>query len=195
MIDLAYHGLGRGLEADAAATRAMLKAVPEAIVAYSCDKNFGLYRDRVGALWVKGADDNAIAAVRDNLLVLARSLWSMPPDHGAAAVREILEDGALEESWKAELDEMRTRIAGLRVALARAEPRLSTLADQGGMFAMLPLTREAVLSLRTDHGIYMADSGRINIAGLRNETIAAFVVAIAPICSDSRRCGGDRHEA
>jgi aromatic-amino-acid transaminase len=179
-VDLAYQGLGSGLDADSAATRAMLKAVPEAIVAYSCDKNFGLYRDRVGALWVKAADDNAITTVRDNLLVLARSLWSMPPDHGAAAVREILEDSALEASWKAELEEMRTRIASLRAGLARAEPRLSALADQGGMFAMLPLTRQAVLSLRTDHGIYMADSGRINIAGLRNETIAAFVAAIAP---------------
>jgi aromatic-amino-acid transaminase len=179
-VDLAYQGLGRGLDADAAATRAMLAAVPEAIVAYSCDKNFGLYRDRVGALWVKAADDDAVTAIRDNLLVLARSLWSMPPDHGAAAVRTILEDGALEASWKAELEEMRTRIASLRAALARAEPRLSVLADQGGMFALLPLTQAAVHSLRADHGIYMADSGRINIAGLRNETIAAFVSAIAP---------------
>ena len=178
-VDLAYQGLGRGLDADAATTRALLEAVPEAIVAYSCDKNFGLYRDRVGALWVKGADDGRTAAVRDNLLVLARSLWSMPPDHGAAAVREILEDGVLEAAWKDELEEMRTRIAGLRAELARAEPRLAALADQGGMFAMLPLSREAVLALRTDHGIYMADSGRINIAGLRSETIAGFVAAIA----------------
>jgi aromatic-amino-acid transaminase len=179
-IDLAYQGLGRGLDADAAATRALLAAMPEAIVAYSCDKNLGLYRDRVGALWVKTADGDAIAAVRDNLLVLARSLWSMPPDHGAAAVREILEDAALTALWKAELEEMRTRIAGLRTALSLAEPRLSALADQGGMFAMLPLTREAVLTLRTEHGIYMADSGRINIAGLRSDTVVPFVAAIGP---------------
>ncbi|WP_051116674.1 amino acid aminotransferase [Sphingomonas sp. PAMC 26617] len=179
-IDLAYQGLGRGLDSDAAATRALLAAMPEAIVAYSCDKNFGLYRDRVGALWVKAADGAAIAAVRDNLLVLARSLWSMPPDHGAAAVREILEDAALTGLWKTELEDMRARIAGLRAALAHAEPRLSALGDQGGMFAMLPLTHEAVLELRTDHGIYMADSGRINIAGLRSETVAPFVAAIAP---------------
>jgi len=179
-VDLAYQGLGRGLDDDAAATRALLAAVPEAIVAYSCDKNFGLYRDRVGALWVKAASGEAIAAVRDNLLVLARSLWSMPPDHGAAAVREILDDAVLTTSWTAELNEMRRRIASLRAALANAEPRLAALAEQGGMFAMLPLARDAVLSLRTSHGIYMADSGRINIAGLRSDTVAPFVAAIAP---------------
>ncbi len=179
-VDLAYQGLGRGLEDDAAATRAVLAAVPEALVAYSCDKNFGLYRDRVGALWVKATDDGAVVPVRDNLLVLARSLWSMPPDHGAAAVREILEDSTLTALWRQELEEMRLRIVELRTALAQSEQRLSALADQGGMFAMLPLTREAVLELRTSHGIYMAESGRINIAGLRQETVATFVAAIAP---------------
>lgn len=179
-VDLAYQGLGRGLGDDAAATRALLAAVPEAIVAYSCDKNFGLYRDRVGALWVKAANSEAVMAVRDNLLVLARSLWSMPPDHGAAAVREILEDASLTTAWMMELEEMRSRIAGLRSALARAEPRLSALTGQGGMFAMLPLARESVLALRNSHGIYMADSGRINIAGLRSDTVAPFAAAIAP---------------
>ena len=179
LIDLAYQGLGQGLDTDADATRSVLAAVPEAILAYSCDKNFGLYRDRVGALWVKAADREARAAVRDTMLVLARSLWSMPPDHGAAAVRTILENAALTASWRDELDRMRLRIAGLRTALAQADSRLAPLAHQGGMFAMLPLTREAVFALRTDSGIYMADSGRINIAGLRVETIEPFVAAIA----------------
>ncbi|RZF63892.1 aspartate/tyrosine/aromatic aminotransferase [Sphingomonas populi] len=179
LIDLAYQGLGRGLEDDASATRSMLAAAPEAIVAYSCDKNFGLYRDRVGALWVK-ADGGSLAAVRDNILVLARSLWSMPPDHGAATVREILEDATLTSSWRRELEEMRSRIAGLRAALADADARLAPLAHQGGMFAMLPLPRDAIFALRASHGIYMAESGRINIAGLRGETVASFVAAIAP---------------
>lgn len=179
LIDLAYHGLGKGLEDDAGATRAMLAAVPEAIVAYSCDKNFGLYRDRVGALWVK-ADGGSLPALRDNILVLARSLWSMPPDHGAAAVRKILEDATLTASWKQELEAMRSRIVGLRAALANTDQRLAPLASQGGMFAMLPLSRDAVLALRADHAVYMADSGRINIAGLRSETVAPFVAAIAP---------------
>jgi len=179
-IDLAYQGLGRGLERDAAATRAVVAAAPEAIVAYSCDKNFGLYRDRVGALWVKAASGKAAATVRQNTLVLARCLWSMPPDHGAAAVREILEDELLRASWRRELEEMRSRIASLRTALARSEPRLAPLADQGGMFAMLPLQQNAAQALRANRGIYLADSGRINIAGLRAETVAQFVAAIAP---------------
>jgi len=96
----------------------------------------------------------------------------MPPDHGAAAARVIREDAALAASWRLELEEMRLRIAWLRTALARAEPRLDQLARQGGMFAMLPLSRDAVLGLRKHDGIYMAYSGRINIAGLRLETIA-----------------------
>jgi aromatic-amino-acid transaminase len=179
LIDLAYQGLGKGLDEDAAATRAVLAAVPEAIVAYSCDKNFGLYRDRVGALWVKAESAQAAAAVRDNILVLARSLWSMPPDHGAAAVREILEEPTLTADWKGELEEMRLRILTLRAALANLDPRLAPLARQAGMFALLPLTREAVHAVRASHGIYMADSGRINIAGLRPETVAPFVAAIA----------------
>ena len=179
LIDLAYQGLGSGLEDDGSPTRSMLAAVPEAIVAYSCDKNFGLYRDRVGALWVK-ADGGSLAVARDNILVLARSLWSMPPDHGAAAVREILGDAALAESWRRELEEMRSRITGLRAALADADARLAPLAHQSGMFAMLPLSRDAILALRASHGIYMAESGRINIAGLRSETVASFVAAIAP---------------
>ena len=180
LVDLAYQGLGQGLNADACATRALLEGMPEALVAYSCDKNFGLYRERVGALWVKAASPDAIVAVRDNMLVLARSLWSMPPDHGAAVVRVVLDDPVLAADWKAELENMRLRIAGLRAALAQADARLAPLADQHGMFAMLPLTREAVLDLRASHGIYMADSGRINIAGLCRETVAPFVAAIAP---------------
>lgn len=180
LLDLAYQGLGAGLDDDAWATRLMVSAVPEAIVAYSCDKNFGLYRDRVGALWVKGSDDEQVLAIRDNVLTLARSIWSMPPDHGAAVVRVILENPDLSADWRCELEAMRSRILGLRAALAAADPRLAPLGRQGGMFAMLPLNRDAVLSLRESHAIYMADSGRINIAGLRPETVEPFVAAIAP---------------
>lgn len=180
LVDLAYQGLGQGLDEDAGATRAILAAVPEAIVAYSCDKNFGLYRDRVGALWIKAAHDEARASARDNILALARSLWSMPPDHGGAVVREILDNADLSRLWARELDGMRMRIADLRAALAAAVPRLAPLAHQAGMFAMLPLSYKDVLALRASHGIYIADSGRINIAGLRRETIAPFVAAITP---------------
>ncbi|PZQ24640.1 MAG: aromatic amino acid aminotransferase [Sphingopyxis macrogoltabida] len=179
-IDLAYQGLGDGLDADAAATRMIFAALPTVLLAYSCDKNFGLYRDRVGALWVQSPDRATAATVRSNLLALARSLWSMPPDHGAAIVRTILSDASLRAEWAAELAAMRARINDLRAALAAAHPRLAPIADQRGMFAMLPLTPDTVAALREERAIYMAGNGRINIAGLRAETVPILARALQP---------------
>jgi aromatic-amino-acid transaminase len=104
----------------------------------------------------------------------------MPPDHGAAVVRLILDDADLAASWRAELVEMCARINGLRAALGGAHPALAPIARQQGLFALLPIDREAVAALREQHGIYMPDAGRINIAGLHSETIAPFVAALAP---------------
>jgi len=104
----------------------------------------------------------------------------MPPDHGAAVVRVILEDEALTALWREELEEMRVRIGALRNALAAAEPRLASIATQRGLFAMLPIDGAAVTALRERHRIYMAGSGRINIAGLQEDTILPFVTALAP---------------
>ena len=179
-VDLAYQGLGDGLDEDAAGLRLLLDTVGEALVAYSCDKNFGLYRERVGALWVMGAASAAAPAIRDNLLSLARSLWSMPPDHGAAVVRVILDDPALGADWRIELDGMRQRINALRRVLAAGHPRLAPIGRQRGLFALLPLGIPAVAELRERRGIYMAGAGRINVAGLRDETIAHFIASIAP---------------
>ena len=179
-IDLAYQGLGNGLESDAQAMRVMLAAVPEALVAYSCDKNFGLYRERTGALWVQTASPAVAERTRGNALALARCLWSMPPDHGAALVRIILEDATLDGMWREELDGMRMRINDLRAELALAHPRLSTVASQRGMFALLPIAPDAVVALARDHGIYMAPDGRINIAGLTPASMDRFVDAVAP---------------
>ncbi|WP_327752352.1 aromatic amino acid transaminase (plasmid) [Sphingobium sp. SJ10-10] len=179
-IDLAYQGLGDGLAADAAAMRGLLGALPEAVIAYSCDKNFGLYRERVGALWVQS---DASDLVRGNVLALARSIWSMPPDHGAAVVRLVLENAALRADWAAELDAMRARINGLRMALAASHERLAAIGNQRGMFALLPLGPDAVEALRRERGIYMAGNGRINIAGLTLDNIPAFVAGLAPYLS------------
>ncbi|OQW74549.1 MAG: aromatic amino acid aminotransferase [Proteobacteria bacterium ST_bin13] len=179
-IDLAYQGLGDGLIDDAAAAKMVFAEVPTAILAYSCDKNFGLYRERVGALWVRSANRAVTDLVRANMLSLARSLWSMPPDHGAAVVRTILENPSLHAEWEAELFAMRERIHGLRRALADVHPRLRAIAEQRGMFAMLPLAPEAVAALRERNGIYMAGNGRINIAGLKAETLALFARALVP---------------
>ncbi len=179
-IDLAYQGLGDGLDTDAGPARLAIETLPEVLVAYSCDKNFGLYRERVGALWAQGATAASAAAIRSNMLSLARVLWSMPPDHGAAVVRAILESPELTQDWRDELAAMRQRINGLRAALGAAHPKLAPIATQRGMFAMLPLSPPQVSALRAEHGVYMAGNGRINIAGLTPESIPAFVTALAP---------------
>jgi aromatic-amino-acid transaminase len=180
-IDLAYQGLGDGLDIDAAETRRLLAAVPDALVAYSCDKNFGLYRERVGAFWFWSADPVVTATARSNILSMGRSLWSMPPDHGAAIVRIILQSPALRAQWLDELDTMRSRLNSLRQALGDAHRVLASIGTQRGMFAMLPLSPQEVASLRDAHGIYMAASGRINIAGLRLDIIPALVAALSPV--------------
>ena len=178
LIDIAYQGLGRGLEEDCYGVRAILDACEEALIAQSCDKNFGVYRDRVGCLFVKTRSAEATATAFAHLLQLAREAWSMPPDHGAAAVRKVLEDEALTADWKAELEEMRQRIAMVRERIAASDERLAFVADQYGMFSMLPLTKEQVVGLREKHAIYMADSGRINVVGIADEAIDRFCAAV-----------------
>ncbi len=180
-VDLAYQGLGEGLDADAQGARRVLASVEEALVAYSCDKNFGLYRERTGALFVLARDAAGAAVVHGNLVSLARVNWSMPPDHGAAAVRIVLESDDLARQWRAELDGMCRRINAVRHALAAANPQLAFLARQRGMFSQLAITPSAVAALRRDHGIYMAGSGRINLAGLRSADTGTFVQALIDV--------------
>jgi aspartate/tyrosine/aromatic aminotransferase len=108
-------------------------------------------------------------------------MWSMPPDHGAAAVRIVLEDPQLSADWRAELQSMRERIGAIRRRLAEADPILAYLADQNGMFSMLPLTSEQVIKLRDDHAIYMADSGRFNVCGMRDDDIDRFASAVLEV--------------
>lgn len=182
-IDLAYQGLGDHLDADVAGVRLMLDAVPSALIAYSCDKNFGLYRERVGALFVQASTSASLAAARDNLLALSRSLWSMPPDHGAAIVRIILDDPTLARDWRDELSEMRTRLNRMRASLASAHPLLAPIRLQRGMFCLLPIASSAVVSLRESHAIYMAGNGRINIAGLAPANLQHFAAAVVPYLS------------
>jgi aromatic-amino-acid transaminase len=184
VIDLAYQGLGRGLEEDAAGLRGVLDVCEEVIVAQSCDKNFGVYRDRVGCLFLKTGSVEASKQAMAHVLQIARELWSMPPDHGAAVVRIVLEDEALRADWRTELDDMRGRILSLRTRLAAAHPSLAFIAYQNGMFSMLPLTKEQVLTLREDHAIYMADSGRFNILGLADDAVDRFVAAVLGVMGE-----------
>ncbi|TRO97115.1 aspartate/tyrosine/aromatic aminotransferase [Glycocaulis profundi] len=179
LVDMAYQGLGDGLDADAAGARQVFAAVDEAMLAYSCDKNFGLYRERTGALFVKAGGRTDV--IGSNLAGLARNNWSMPPDHGAAAARVILQSDALTALWREELDEMRARVNGVRAALAKAHPLLAPLASGKGMFALLPLTPEQVETMREDHAIYMAGSGRINVAGLAMAQVKTFAEAFGAV--------------
>lgn len=185
IIDLAYQGLGQGMEEDAYGLRRVLATVPEALIAYSCDKNFGMYRDRVGAVYVMAEDGEVLNRALSNGHTLARSAWSMPPDHGGAAVRIILEDEALTRLWLDELDTMRARMRQVRARLAEAGKAgavdLTPLGGQNGLFSVLPLSGEQILKLRTDHGIYMAGSGRINVAGLTMGNIDKFIADVAAV--------------
>jgi aspartate/tyrosine/aromatic aminotransferase len=113
-----------------------------------------------------------------HVLQIAREMWSMPPDHGGAVVRTVLQDEALTADWRAELDEMRDRIVAIRERLAAADPRLAYIRDQMGMFSMLPVNPEQVTALREEHAIYMADSGRFNVLGMADDAVDRFVAAI-----------------
>ncbi len=185
VLDLAYQGLGSGMEEDAYGIRRVLAAVPEAIVAYSCDKNFGLYRDRTGALYVMMNDPSQLKAAMSNGHALARANWSQPPDHGAAAVRIVLEDAELTKQWLSELDMMRERMRQVRAHMGAAGKvggvDLSPIGIQHGLFSIIPFTPEQVQAMRTKHGVYFAGSGRINVAGLTMGNIEQFIAAVADV--------------
>jgi aspartate aminotransferase len=186
-IDMAYQGLGEGLEADAFGVRLFCAELPEVVCAVSCSKNFGLYRERVGALHVISATAKEADALLSQLVRLGRGLWSMPPDHGAEIVRRILADTALRSAWEQEVAGMRTRMQGLRravVAQLRAQcPQrdFGFIARQRGMFSFFGITTAQVHALRATHHVYMTDDSRMNIAGLRKENLEYFARATAQV--------------
>jgi len=185
ILDLAYQGLGHGMEDDAYGLRKVAASVSEMLVAYSCDKNFGLYRDRTGALYAMAAAPGQLGAIMSNGHALARANWSQPPDHGGAAVRIVLEDAGLTAQWLDELDQMRERMRQMRARLAEAGKAggvdLSPMGRQNGLFSIVGLTGEQVLAIREKHGVYMAGSSRINVAGLTSGNIDQFVAALADV--------------
>jgi aromatic-amino-acid transaminase len=178
LIDIAYQGFGRGLDEDAFGVRLMLDACDEVIIAQSCDKNFSCYRDRVGSLFIKTGSAETTATAMAHVFQRAREMWSMPPDHGAACAHIILGDPELRARWLVELEAMRDRINSVRQRIAAADPRLAFIGRQFGMFSMLPLSKEQVHKLRSDHGIYMADSGRFNVVGMGDDQIDRFTAAV-----------------
>ncbi|CCV06856.1 aspartate aminotransferase, PLP-dependent [Mesorhizobium metallidurans STM 2683] len=186
-VDIAYQGFGEGLDADAAGLRIMAAKVPEMVVASSCSKNFAVYRDRVGAAMILAKDGAQADVAMGQMLSAARAMYSMPPDHGAAAVRIVLEDAALRADWEAELEEMRLRMLRLRVQFAEALRRQSNsdrfdfVASHRGMFSRLGLSEAQVERLRAEHGVYMVGDSRINVAGLPEDGMEALAKAIVSV--------------
>jgi len=184
MVDIAYQGFGEGLEQDALATRKVAAAMPETIIATSCSKNFGIYRERTGMLMVVSHDTSAKGLNQATLAYLNRQNFSFPPDHGARIVTMILNDDALRTDWMAEVEGIRTSLLDLRGQLASELQRLSGsdrfgfLAEHRGMFSRLGATPEQVEKLRVDAGIYMVGDSRMNIAGLNAKTIPILAKAI-----------------
>lgn len=187
-VDLAYQGFGDGLEEDAAATRMIAAKFPEVLIAASCSKNFGIYRERTGILIALG-DATRRAVTQGNLNFLNRQNYSFPPDHGARLVTMILEDDALRADWMAELEEVRLNMLTLRKALADAlrqatnSDRFDFVATHRGMFSRLGLTESQVETLRNEYGIYMVGDSRINIAGLNSKTVPILAAAIAKVAN------------
>ncbi len=186
-IDMAYQGFSRGLDEDAFSIRQMAARVPEMIVSTSCSKNFGLYRDRVGTLSVLSADAATAKTVQSQLSYIARTIYSMPPDHGAAVVRTVLEDPQLTARWHEELNEMRGRLLDMRALLNTSlqehapEHDFSHLIRATGMFCFLGLSVEQVDALKRDHGVYMVGSSRINVAGITPDNVGYVAESIAAV--------------
>ncbi|HLQ09072.1 MAG TPA: amino acid aminotransferase [Steroidobacteraceae bacterium] len=186
-IDMAYQGLGTGLEADAFGVRLFCAELPEVLCAVSCSKNFGLYRERTGALHVINETPAGADATFSQLVRIARGIWSMPPDHGAAIVHGILADAALRTAWQGEVAAMRQRISGLRLEVVKQlrehcpQRDFSFIATQCGMFSFFGINTAQVRELRARHHVYMTDDGRINIAGLRRENLEYFARATAQV--------------
>lgn len=187
LIDLAYPGLGDGIEADVAGVRALLDVCETALVALSCSKSFGLYRDRAGMLMMLGGATATAVNMGRTAAGLARLLWSNPPDHGAAVVKAVLTSPDLVRQWRSELEAMRDRVNLVRRRLAAIPLQrldLSRLSGQRGMFALLPLAADEVRTLRERHVVYIDASGRINVAGLNDANFERFAMGLVEI--DSR---------
>ena len=182
MIDLAYQGFGDGLAEDAAPTRMLADRLPEVMIAASCSKNFGIYRERTGLLLVLSG---SAKLAQGAMATLNRLNYSFPPDHGARIVQTVLGDGALAADWKAELEEVRNHMIGLRESLAQAlrertnSDRFDFLARHRGMFSRLGIPEAQVMRLRSDHGIYMTGDSRMNVAGLNARTVPILADAVA----------------
>ena len=188
-VDIAYQGFGDGLEEDAYGVRLLASRLPELVIAASCSKNFGIYRERAGILFAITPDGDSKGSAQKTLNFLNRQNYSFPPDHGARLVTMILEDPELRADWEEELEAMRTGMLALRKQLADElrqrtnSDRYDFIAEHRGMFSRLGCSPDEVEKLREEHGIYMVGDSRMNIAGLNSETVPKLAAAIAAVCS------------
>jgi aspartate/tyrosine/aromatic aminotransferase len=186
-IDLAYLGFAENLDDDAFLVRHMAGRVDEMIVATSCSKNFGLYRDRVGTLSILAKDTASRDVINSQVNNLVRTIYSVPPDHGAAVVSLILNDEKLRSDWNVELDEMRARLRDMKILLNDAlleqapDHDFSHLTRTAGMFCFLGISSEQVARLKQDFGVYMVDSSRINVAGITPDNVSYLAASIAAL--------------
>ena len=186
-IDLAYQGLGDGLEQDVYGVRLLAEALPELIVVSSCSKNFGLYRERTGALTLICENDAATSAATTLLAAAARANYSMPPDHGAAIVQTVMQNPELQADWDAELKEVRDRINSLRSLLvsslraAGLERDFSFIEREKGMFSFLGVNKAQIQTLINGYSIYLVGSSRINVASINDSNLDYLVDSVAAV--------------
>ncbi|MFU8763924.1 MAG: aromatic amino acid transaminase [Haliea sp.] len=185
-VDVAYQGLGDGLEEDAAGLRVLVQRLPEVIIAASCSKNMGLYRERTGATIFVSANPASALALRSQAQVAARRIYSMPPAHGALLAARVLADDELNANWQDELQAMCWRINGLRTSLVSkleqcTDRDFSFIEREKGMFSFLGLSREQAIALREDHSVYMLESSRINVAGVNGANIDYLAEAVGKV--------------
>lgn len=182
-VDIAYQGLGDGLEQDAQGLHLLADAVDEMIISTSCSKNFGLYRDRTGGAIILSKTHQASLNARGKMCELARGSYSMPPAHGAAIVRTILSSDELNTIWRNELTAMNERVNGLRSALVSGfqnktqSQKFDYFGEHKGMFSLTGLSDEVIQKLKSNHGIYIVGGGRVNIAGLKQSEVNTLVDA------------------
>lgn len=186
-VDVAYQGFGDGLEQDAYGLRLLVDNLPEVVVAASCSKNFGLYRERVGLAVMVTANTQARKAIQTQIQSIARGIYSMPPSYGGALVDIILNDESLRTEWVAEVEAMRTRMQALRSLLVDklvekgAQRDFSFVKQQKGMFSYLCITPEQVQEMRNKHSVYFVDSSRVNIAGISKSNVDALASALVSV--------------
>ncbi|MEH6544534.1 MAG: amino acid aminotransferase [Porticoccaceae bacterium] len=186
-IDLAYQGLGVGLAEDAYGARLMAERLPEVIVASSCSKNFGLYRERVGSLSIVGTNSSSASTAISHVNNIVRGMYSMPPSHGGAIVAEILNNSELQDSWQSELGMMRDRINDTRHLLVKklrdegVDRDFSFIESQHGMFSFLGISKDEITRLKTEYGIYIVGSSRTNMAGVSLANVDYVADALARV--------------